>query len=328
MTTPIKSNIKIIGEGAKDCYGVVNGKAYLDDCQVCVGGTTGKVACVQDCNATWGGSASVDQCKVCSGGTTGIVANSSCRDCNNQINGTATIDVCGKCTGGTTGITACATILEFESLSSNCLAMGAAESTNTGFKGTGYLNLDNAIGSDVSFELNATQTKVYALNVRYSNGSANDRAMQIYVNGQLQITTQSFPSTGSWTTWQVASVNLNLTSKGSNVIRMVSLIAEGAPNLDALATTNVGVSQGDCIVTAVEDDSAPSKLLYPNPFVNEFTVETQGISTISIVNIFGEEVYKGSCEGTCNFGSGIPAGTYTVVIIENGQTKTVKVVKQ
>lgn len=328
MTTPAKPNITIIGEGAKDCYGVVNGKAYLDDCQVCVGGTTGKTACVQDCNATWGGTASVDQCKVCAGGTTGIVANSSCRDCNNQLNGTAGVDACGRCAGGTTGITACPTIFEFESLSSNCVAMGITESTNAGFKGTGYLNLDNAIGSDVSFELNAAQTKVYSLNVRYSNGSANDRAMQVFVNGQLQITNLSFPSTSSWTTWQTVSVNLNLTSKGSNMVRMVSLTAEGAPNLDALATTGVGVTEGDCIVTAVEDESAPSKLAYPNPFVNEFTVESQSLSTVSLLNIFGEEVYKGSCEGRCNFGSNIPAGTYTLIITENGQTKTVKIVKQ
>jgi hypothetical protein len=32
----------------KDCAGVTNGSAYLDDCQECVGGTTGKTACVTD----------------------------------------------------------------------------------------------------------------------------------------------------------------------------------------------------------------------------------------------------------------------------------------
>ncbi len=48
-------------EGVKiDCTGQTEGLAYLDNCSLCVGGTTGKAACTQDCNFEWGGTALLD----------------------------------------------------------------------------------------------------------------------------------------------------------------------------------------------------------------------------------------------------------------------------
>ena len=52
---------------AIDCNGVAGGSAFMDRCNTCVGGTTGKTACTQDCNGVWGGSAVVDRCGVCNG---------------------------------------------------------------------------------------------------------------------------------------------------------------------------------------------------------------------------------------------------------------------
>lgn len=66
-----------------DCYGVENGTAAIDDCDVCSGGSTGiepNSTCEQDCNNEWGGTAAIDDCDVCSGGSTGIEPNSTC--CN------------------------------------------------------------------------------------------------------------------------------------------------------------------------------------------------------------------------------------------------------
>lgn len=46
MQRPPVPNIKIVGNNQpKDCNGTANGTAYLDDCDVCVGGTTGKNPC-------------------------------------------------------------------------------------------------------------------------------------------------------------------------------------------------------------------------------------------------------------------------------------------
>ena len=56
---------------SKDCNDVKHGTAYIDNCNTCVGGDTGKVACIQDCNGDWGGTAYLDTCNNCVGGDTG-----------------------------------------------------------------------------------------------------------------------------------------------------------------------------------------------------------------------------------------------------------------
>ncbi|QTA84709.1 DUF4114 domain-containing protein [Desulfonema magnum] len=92
----------------QDCNGDWNGTAVLDECGECVGGNTGKTACVQDCNGEWGGSASVDDCGECVGGNTGKT--STCvQDCNGDWKGTAFVDECGECVGGNTGKTSTCT---------------------------------------------------------------------------------------------------------------------------------------------------------------------------------------------------------------------------
>jgi hypothetical protein len=88
-----------------DCNGDPAGTAFLDNCNVCVGGNTGLTACVQDCNGVFGGTASIDNCGTCVGGNTGLTA--CVQDCNGVFGGTASIDNCGTCVGGNTGLTAC-----------------------------------------------------------------------------------------------------------------------------------------------------------------------------------------------------------------------------
>ncbi|GIV33216.1 MAG: hypothetical protein KatS3mg031_0751 [Chitinophagales bacterium] len=88
-----------------DCAGVTNGTAYVNECGICVGGTTGLPADQgKDCAGVCGGSASVNDCGICVGGTTGLNANAG-KDCAGVCNGSASIDDCGICAGGTTGIT-------------------------------------------------------------------------------------------------------------------------------------------------------------------------------------------------------------------------------
>ena len=64
----------------KDCAGITDGSALLDDCNVCTGGTTGLIAnetkdcagvcngdTVLDCAGECGGSMQNDSCDVCGG---------------------------------------------------------------------------------------------------------------------------------------------------------------------------------------------------------------------------------------------------------------------
>ena len=62
----------IYGSPLYDCAGVMNGTAYYDNCDSCVGGTTGHLACRNDCHGDKNGTAFLDSCKICAGGNTGI----------------------------------------------------------------------------------------------------------------------------------------------------------------------------------------------------------------------------------------------------------------
>lgn len=89
-----------------DCNGELGGTAFIDNCDVCAGGSTGiepNTSCLDCANVPFG-SASIDDCGVCSGGNTGITPNVTCADCEGILNGTASIDDCGVCSGGTSGI--------------------------------------------------------------------------------------------------------------------------------------------------------------------------------------------------------------------------------
>ncbi|MFN3756256.1 MAG: putative metal-binding motif-containing protein, partial [Flavobacterium sp.] len=88
-----------------DCNGVFNGSAFLDNCDVCVGGNTGLDPCVADCNGDFGGTAIIDNCDVCVGGNTGL--NACVADCNGDFGGTAYLDTCNDCVAGNTGETPC-----------------------------------------------------------------------------------------------------------------------------------------------------------------------------------------------------------------------------
>lgn len=55
-----------------DCAGMVGGVALVDECGVCVGGSTGRApGATRDCNGDCGGDAFVDACGQCAGGLTG-----------------------------------------------------------------------------------------------------------------------------------------------------------------------------------------------------------------------------------------------------------------
>ena len=106
--------------GITDCNGVMGGSAYYNDCNICVGGNTGKPANFgkddcgvcngnnlnKDCAGVCFGTAVLDSCDECVLGTTGKAFNNSCNvDCNGVIGGSAMVDSCGVCAGGNTGVT-------------------------------------------------------------------------------------------------------------------------------------------------------------------------------------------------------------------------------
>lgn len=115
---------------------------------------------------------------------------------------------------------------------------GVTETANEGFtKADGYVNLDNELDSEITFTVDVPEKGNYHTHIRFANGSANDRKMKVYVNGDKNnYWIQSFTTTSAWTEWTEFGIVLPLNA-GKNTIQFVSATAEGGPNLDYIKLT-------------------------------------------------------------------------------------------
>ena len=90
------------------------------------------------------------------------------------------------------------------------------ESTNGGFTGTGYINF-SANGGFLQFNnVDGGASGATTLRIRYALGVTSSRTGQLTVNGMSRSIT--FNPTGSWTTWVVLTVNVNLAPGSGNTI--------------------------------------------------------------------------------------------------------------
>lgn len=107
-------------------------------------------------------------------------------------------------------------------------------SANPNYEGTGYADFGGAGSwlqwSNVLHETNFPTGKVRLI-FRYAAGS-NERPCTVTVNG-VNAGSVSMPSTGSWTTWQTATINDVVLKKGNNIIRLTAG-SNGGPNLDEM----------------------------------------------------------------------------------------------
>jgi hypothetical protein len=241
-------------EGTADCAGVINGKASLDQCGICTGGTTGKAACVVDCKGV--------------------------------KNGTAKLDNCGICTGGTTQNKTCTASIEAETA---CVLEGIIDNNNAGFTGTGFANSDNVVGATIAFVINSPSLQTATVSFKYANGGTTNRDGEIIVNGKL-VSTLSLAPTGAWTTWLTVSVNLNLI-QGLNNLSVKAKTADGLANIDVVHVSS-GVTSGNCVVTGLEESLEFRTSIYPNPTKGKvyFTTETEW----TLLNQFGELLSQGT----------------------------------
>lgn len=230
-----ESSISVTVNAANlDCNGDPNGSAYLDNCNVCVGGNTGLEPCTQDCAGTWGGTEEYDDCGVCGG-------SNACVDCNGDPNGSATIDGCGICSGGNTGVIACNGSIQAESA---CVLDGTVDSDNAGFNGSGFANTTNAVGANILLSIDASNSGAADVGFVYANGGGTDRPATLIVNGTT-VGTLTLSATGGWETWNVETATIDF-NEGLNTIELVATTADGIANLDQLNFTAAGFSAGSC----------------------------------------------------------------------------------
>lgn len=107
---------------------------------------------------------------------------------------------------------------------------GATESSNEGFLKNGYYNFANSLTSYGTWEIFSKTTGKTTLTIRFTNGGSDSRNMALSVNG-TSAGTVSFPSTGDWTAYAEAKVDVTLAA-GVNKLTFTSLTSDGGPNFD------------------------------------------------------------------------------------------------
>ena len=108
---------------------------------------------------------------------------------------------------------------------------GVKETTNKGFVGEGYANVDNETGSYVTYGVTAAKAGEYDLTIRFANGGTSARGYDIYVGDVLLVQGVSMGSTGGWTTWEAQTIKVPL-EKGYSELKFVSTSKEGMANID------------------------------------------------------------------------------------------------
>ncbi len=119
-----------------------------------------------------------------------------------------------------------------------------ADSSVTGYTGTGFADTASGIGSAVSWSVRAESAGTYSLVWRYSFGGTetNLRDGRLLINGGVQAESVVFPYTGGWDQW-VESTPLEVQlAAGSNFIRLEAVYPSGLGNLDYLKILGNGIT--------------------------------------------------------------------------------------
>ena len=131
---------------------------------------------------------------------------------------------------------------------------GVKESSNTGFTGEGYANVDNETGSYVTYGVTAATAGKYTLYISFANGGSSARGYSVSVGDKTLIANGSMESTGGWTTWKSQSVEIEL-DKGYSELKFESLSKDGMANIDYIGWMDETLHAGEVDLNDIPGDS-------------------------------------------------------------------------
>jgi hypothetical protein len=102
-------------------------------------------------------------------------------------------------------------------------------SEHIGFSGTGYADFTDR-GTFGTFYIEASLNGEYRITLRYANGGADKRSMEVHIDQIKQGSSFELPPTGAWTNWREESITAYM-SAGQHQIRIVASDEYG-PNVD------------------------------------------------------------------------------------------------
>ncbi len=116
------------------------------------------------------------------------------------------------------------------------------EDKNSGYTGNAYVNFDNESGSFLEMTVGMKDSGMQILVIRYANGTAAARPMEIRLNDSTIFNELNFEPTDDWTQWDTIQLSVSF-QKGINYLKFISTGSEGGPNIDHLEITGEQLSQ-------------------------------------------------------------------------------------
>lgn len=201
---------------------------------------------------------------------------------------------------------------------------GVTETENTGFSGTGYVNVDNKIGSSIEIPLYVESEGEKTVTLTYANGSTSSRSFSISVNGTDVISSQAFESTGAWTTWLQKNIPLTL-QKGINTVILTSNDADGGPNMDKIEIA------GQASAVAAKTIASETSMHYKRGNLEISYIRPGSFTKIELFNLSGQKVMARNLNGLTGCKSSIPlnklkSGNYIVKMTVDNCIKKQRVV--
>ncbi|MCQ2107938.1 MAG: pectate lyase [Fibrobacter sp.] len=120
---------------------------------------------------------------------------------------------------------------------------GVEEASNSGFVGEGYANVDNEVGSYVTYGVTAAKAGKYTLYIRFANGTSDTRDFSISSGENVLVEKSSMEGTGAWTTYKTMSIEVEL-PEGYSELTFTSLGSKGMANIDVIGWMNEDLKAG------------------------------------------------------------------------------------
>ena len=247
----------------------------------------------------------------------------------------------------------CATAVTTYAIQENetgfCSVDGTIDNNYLGFVGSGFANTNNAIGTGISYRINAASAGTKTFTFRYA--STDSRPGRLLINGTQAIASIAFPATGSWTSWSTVTVTAS-TPAGIVDIRLEATAATGLGNMDYLAVTNGTPVACQTTLLALNDNpgtptSTARELadqshvkestirLSPNPAHNEITVSLSAPWKAGDQLILCDAAGKPVINRTINRNTEVlpiaklPAGNYFIKVINSkAEQETLQFIKK
>ena len=297
-----------------------------------------------DCSNTWLGTAYLDTCNLCVGGNTGR------SECGVQLPYLGEpVEIPGNYVEsenfdfGGEGISYSDETFENEG------GEYRGESVDIDVGGLNYSVGWTSAGEWLEYTVRIEETRHYYLRMRVASNITGS-AFHYEIDGKNISGTIEVPNTGGWDTWKVLASDPIPLDSGLHVIRvfveksgvnMDYFFAVNAPNQDCMLVSEGEAYRNDCgiciggtspispnddeaiCVTAITKKEGLNSTIYPNPSSNGFNIESSELKLMySINSISGTQVEAGNWINGTKVGINLPPGTYFIQLWNEQSTQT------